>query len=114
MPPTNRSCNLLVAGDKSGVSERRLYRQLIKKADDTVRFVSRSAERGEEDKMTTLTERLDKLTPARRKRVEARAKVLIAEEMSLQDLRKARKQTQVRVAKELGDQPGERLAYRKA
>ena len=52
--------------------------------------------------MTTLTERLDKLTPARRKRVEERAKVLIAEEMSLQDLRKARKQTQVRVAKKLG------------
>ena len=52
--------------------------------------------------MTTLTERLDKLSPARRKKVEARAGELIAEEMSLQDLRKARKQTQVRVAKELG------------
>ena len=52
--------------------------------------------------MTTLTERLDKLPPARRKKVEARAKELVAEEMSLQDLRKARKQTQVRVAKELG------------
>jgi transcriptional regulator with XRE-family HTH domain len=34
--------------------------------------------------------------------VEERAKALIAEEMSLQDLRKARKKTQVRVAKELG------------
>ena len=52
--------------------------------------------------MKTLTERLDKLLPARRKKVEERAKELIAEEMSLQDLRKARKQTQVRVAKELG------------
>ena len=52
--------------------------------------------------MATLTEKLDKLTPARRKRVEERAKELIAEEMSLQDLRKARKQTQVHVAKELG------------
>ena len=52
--------------------------------------------------MTTLTERLDKLPPARRKKVEARARELVAEEMSLQDLRKARKQTQVRVAKELG------------
>ena len=51
--------------------------------------------------MTTLTERLDKLPPARRKKVEARARELVAEEMSLQDLRKARKQTQVRVAKEL-------------
>ena len=52
--------------------------------------------------MTTLTEKLDRLPPARRKKVEERAKALIAEEMSLRDLRKARKQTQVRVAKELG------------
>ncbi len=52
--------------------------------------------------MTTLTERLDQLPLARRKKVEQRARALIAEEMSLQDLRKARKQTQVRVAKKLG------------
>jgi len=52
--------------------------------------------------MTTLTEKLDRLPPARRKKVEERAKALIAEEMSLRDLRKARKQTQVRVAKERG------------
>lgn len=52
--------------------------------------------------MTTLKKRMDKLPKARRRRVEARASELIAEEMSLQDLRKARKQTQVRVAKELG------------
>ena len=52
--------------------------------------------------MTTLQERMDKLPGARRKKVEERARVLIAEEMSLQDLRRARKQTQVRVAKELG------------
>ena len=52
--------------------------------------------------MTTLTERLDRLPPARRKKVEERARALIAEEMSLRDLRKALKQTQVRVAKELG------------
>jgi hypothetical protein len=52
--------------------------------------------------MTTLTERIDKLPKARRKKVLERAKALIAEEMSLQDLRKARKKTQVYVAKELG------------
>ena len=52
--------------------------------------------------MTTLAERIEKLPKARRKKVEERAKALIAEEMSLQDLRKARKKTQVRVAKELG------------
>ena len=43
-----------------------------------------------------------KLPRARRKKVEARAAELIAEEMSLQDLRKARIRTQARVAKELG------------
>ncbi len=52
--------------------------------------------------MTTLKERLDNLPKARRKKVDARAAELIAEEMSLRDLRKARKRTQVRVAKELG------------
>lgn len=52
--------------------------------------------------MSTLKERMDKLPKARRKKVEARAAALIAEEMSLRDLRKARKQTQVRLAKELG------------
>ena len=52
--------------------------------------------------MTSLKERLDKLSAARQKKVEERAKALLAEEMSLQELRKARKQTQVRVAQKLG------------
>src|SRR5271168_883354 len=43
-----------------------------------------------------------KLSPSRRKKVEARAAQLIAEEMTLQELRRARKLTQVRMAKELG------------
>ena len=60
------------------------------------------AERRKEVKMTTLAERLAKLPRTRRMKVEDRAKTLIAEEMSLQDLRKARKQTQVRVARKLG------------
>lgn len=52
--------------------------------------------------MTTLKERIDALPEARRERVEARAAALIAEEMSLRDLRKAREQTQVRLAEKLG------------
>ena len=52
--------------------------------------------------MSTLTDRMDKLPPSRRKKVEERARALIAEEMSLRDLRKARKQTQMRVAEKLG------------
>ena len=43
--------------------------------------------------MSTLTERIAQLPPARRKRVEERAQALIAEEMSLRDLRRARPAT---------------------
>ena len=43
--------------------------------------------------MTTLTERMAQLPSARRKKVDERAEALIAEEMSLRDLRRAQKQT---------------------
>jgi DNA-binding XRE family transcriptional regulator len=43
-----------------------------------------------------------KLSPAKRKKVEARAAQLIGEEMTLRELRHARKLTQVRIAKTLG------------
>src|SRR5260370_547514 len=49
-----------------------------------------------------VNEIIRKLSPAERKKVEDRATELIAEEMSLRDLRKARKLTQARVAKTLG------------
>lgn len=52
--------------------------------------------------MTNLERIRKKLSPARRKKVEARAAQLTAEEMTLQELRRARKLTQVRMAKELG------------
>jgi len=42
------------------------------------------------------------LSPAERKKVEERAAEIMAEEMSLRDLRKARKLTQARIAKKLG------------
>ena len=42
------------------------------------------------------------LDPARRQRIEERAAELIAEEMTLRELRKARRLTQARVAAELG------------
>lgn len=52
--------------------------------------------------MTNL-ERIKKgLRSARRKKIEARAAQLLAEEMTLQELRQARKLTQVRMAKALG------------
>ncbi len=50
----------------------------------------------------TLKEIMDSLPAARRRQIEARAKELIAEELSLQDLRKAMGKTQVQMAKKLG------------
>jgi DNA-binding XRE family transcriptional regulator len=52
--------------------------------------------------MTNLERVRKELSPARRKRVKARAAHLIAEEMTLQELRRARKITQVRMAQKLG------------
>lgn len=51
---------------------------------------------------TSVDEIIKKLNPAQRKKVEARAAQLIAEEMTLRELRHARKLTQVRMAKKLG------------
>lgn len=50
----------------------------------------------------TLNEKMKTLPKARRRKVEARAAELIAEEASLQDLRKAMGLTQVKMAKLLG------------
>jgi transcriptional regulator with XRE-family HTH domain len=49
-----------------------------------------------------VNEIIRKLSPGERKKVEDRAAEIIAEEMSLRDLRKARKLTQARIAKKLG------------
>jgi len=52
--------------------------------------------------MTNLERIRKELSPARRKKVAARSAQLVAEEMTLQELRRARKLTQVRMAKALG------------
>jgi predicted DNA-binding protein (UPF0251 family) len=49
-----------------------------------------------------VNDKIRKMRPAHRKKVEVRAVELIAEEMTLRALRHARKLTQVRVAKLLG------------
>src|SRR3989442_7587711 len=49
-----------------------------------------------------IRDKIGKLNAVQRKKVESRAAELIAEKMSLRDLRKARKLTQARVAKVLG------------
>jgi DNA-binding XRE family transcriptional regulator len=52
--------------------------------------------------MSHLEQIRKKMSSARRKKIEARAAQLIAEEMTLRELRHARKLTQVRMAKALG------------
>ena len=52
--------------------------------------------------MITLREKIKTFSPERQERIAARAAALVAEEMTLRELRKARKMTQVRMAKELG------------
>lgn len=49
-----------------------------------------------------LEDKIKKLSPAQRNKIEARAAKLIAEEMTLQKLRRARELTQVEVAAKLG------------
>lgn len=51
---------------------------------------------------TNVNDKIRTLSPARRRRVEARAAELTAEEMTLRELRTARKLTQVRMARALG------------
>ena len=50
----------------------------------------------------TLKDKMKELSPAQRKKVEARAAGLIAEEMTLRELRHARQLTQVKMARTLG------------
>lgn len=52
--------------------------------------------------MKTLEQKLASVSPARRKKIEARTAALIAEEQSLRDLRRALDLTQVKMAEELG------------
>jgi transcriptional regulator with XRE-family HTH domain len=51
--------------------------------------------------MSTLKQRMKELSPARREKIEARAAELVSQEMTLRELRRARKLTQVRMAKAL-------------
>jgi DNA-binding XRE family transcriptional regulator len=52
--------------------------------------------------MKTIDQKMKSLSPRRRKKIKARATALIGEEMTLQELRRARKITQVHLAKALG------------
>src|SRR5271169_3962177 len=51
---------------------------------------------------TNVNDKIKNLSPVQRKKVETRAAELVAQEMTLRELRHARKLTQVRMAKTLG------------
>ena len=53
--------------------------------------------------MKTLSQKLKEMSPARRKKIAARAAQLLADEMSLRELRHAHKLTQERIAETLWD-----------
>ncbi len=57
---------------------------------------------GDETMTVNVNDKIRKMRPAERRKIEVRAAELIAEEMTLRELRHARKLTQVRVAKLLG------------
>ena len=101
-----RQAIVLCGGDKSGGGERRFYRDLIRKADgrfsDQPRSHKASERKERKTAMRTLKDKLNNLNPQRREKVEARAAQLIAEEMTRRELRRARKLTQVHLAKALG------------
>jgi transcriptional regulator with XRE-family HTH domain len=52
--------------------------------------------------MKTLDQKMKEVSPARHKKIEDRAAQLLAEEMSLRELRRAHKLTQERIAETLG------------
>ena len=63
---------------------------------------TRREREGNETMAVNVEDKIRKLDPAQRKKVEMRTAKLIAEEMTLRELRKARMLTQVRLARRLG------------
>ena len=83
---------------KAGKSRGRFYRILIRRADD--RFDAWLAK--ERMMAVSLEDKLARLPAERRAKVDERAAELIAEELTLRDLRRALDRTQVHLARELG------------
>jgi hypothetical protein len=93
---------LLVGGNKSGVSERRFYKRLILVADERFgRHLATIASEGKWGMTVSLEEILAEMPAERRERIEQRAAQLIAEELTLREVRRARKLTQARLSKKL-------------
>ncbi len=101
--PTRKAI-LLVAGDKSGVSQKRFLQVPYPKGRRKVCGVPRRTGKNEEKKMKTSVpyeKILATFPPARKRKIKKRAAELIAEEFTLRDLRKAKQITQQEVAHRL-------------
>lgn len=98
-----RHAVLLVGGDKSGGSEKRFTSGSSPRRISGSIFILRGSnhDSGGSDMGSTLDRKIAQLPAKRRARVKTRAAELIAEELSLQDLRKAMNRTQAEIAKAL-------------
>ena len=98
-----RKAILLVAGRQVGSKLQTLLPRASPKGRRGLRPTPRETCEGRKIMMApNVNEVISGLDPARRRKVEARAAALIAEEMTLRELRRARQLTQVTVARELG------------
>ena len=94
---------ILLAGGDIGWERKAFLSRVDQEGGCTFRRPCCPAEKGDEIVMSVnVREKIRKLNVTQRKKVEGRAAELIAEEMSLRDLRKARRLTQAGVAKVLG------------
>jgi transcriptional regulator with XRE-family HTH domain len=103
---SSRKAIFLVGGDKVGVSKEKFCRNLIELADrrfDRHQAAEAGKKRGKEMTYSTvsLDEMLARESEESRRRIEKMPEELIAEEVSLRELRLLRKLTQARLAKRL-------------
>jgi DNA-binding XRE family transcriptional regulator len=96
-----RRAILFVAGDKAGEAKGAFIESSSARLTVASTPIWPASKRKEVNMSVNVNDKIRKLSAARRKKVEARAKELIAEEMTLRELRKARKLTQVRMARKL-------------
>jgi DNA-binding XRE family transcriptional regulator len=108
---TARKAIILCGGDKSGGSQRRFYRQFDREGGSAVRWPSgriegRRREGPSEEEGAKAMNNIDRLrkglSAERKRKIAARAATIIAEERSLQELRRAHKLTQKKMAEVLG------------
>ena len=112
---------LLVAGDKSGVSQKKFYKRLIAKADSQIQTTSGATEgrreqgqgRGRSDE--DFAREAKSTSPLRdERRLPGAQALLVAEEMTMRELREARRSTQAANGKDSRHKPGADLSALKS